>query len=79
MPTPLDRVRGNTPPVELPVGHQLLRHLGLELSKIEKIGRLASAAEGVRRTVSYEDLDADKSIRCPTELARGWRCLRFCL
>jgi LPS sulfotransferase NodH len=51
-------------PVELPVGHQLLRHLDLELSKVahlEKLAKMASDA-GVRvRTVSYEDLDADKS------------------
>ena len=57
-----DVARQRAAPVELPVGHQLLRHLALELSKIEKLGRLASKAaeQGVRvRTVSYEDLDAD--------------------
>ena len=49
-------------PVELPVGHQLLRHLDLELSKVAHMEKLASKASdaGVRvRTVSYEDLDAD--------------------
>ena len=49
-------------PVELPVGHKLLRHLDLELSKIAHMEKLAAMASdaGVRvRTVSYEDLDAD--------------------
>ena len=59
-----EEARDHSQPVALPVGTRLMRHLDFELARIAKMERLAAlaAAAGVGvRTVSYEDLNADRA------------------